>query len=528
MLINTVEIHTKVSLFITLCDLYRFFFVFLQQNLYDMCPILDLSVLNKPEARKKTPVEKLDEKFLDYLHLAENILKKEISDENRYDALCRLYEYIDCENGAYADDVDIGIANWDNGPIGIIERWKLLKQYNDDWQQGEVLKSFIATANKSINTGMNVTHFGGKTSIIWGWSWYDNGTYAAPTLIYALLDAIYCDLEYLRKQIKIIYGKEPPSLKTRKTKQEQQNMNKTEEYTSAKVPKWIQCPKMKVPPELLDSCLSEYLKRLCNVREQVAAEELSMRKPMTYWGYNDVLRQMLEENEGYLEYYEKISEVDYQLPKEAYNLKIIRCVDDLFWSDGAIRIDFRWRENPFVDNSALDKEHLWEVELFYVLWSILDREVRELYRDLSSLKKIDAEKDKPAVRKGKVGKTNTFHYSKTDDDSKVISIMEELKKLKWKNKKVYVIGLIDDSITNEEWLYAIKGEGNPIQRKLMWKAKFACRSFVEQYLDKDYDTAEKIFCLKDGKSIKNLKDSNLSKRQDICNEKTGEISKIIR
>ncbi len=36
MLINTVEIHTKVSLFITLCDLYRFFFVFLQQNLYEL------------------------------------------------------------------------------------------------------------------------------------------------------------------------------------------------------------------------------------------------------------------------------------------------------------------------------------------------------------------------------------------------------------------------------------------------------------------------------------------------------------
>lgn len=504
------------------------FFRIFAAKLFYMSPIVDLSEFNKPEAGKKTSVEKLDEKVLEYLHLAEKIVNEKISNEDRYNALCRLYEYIDCENGAYADDVEKGIAEWDNGPIGIIERWKLLKQYNDDWRQGEVLKSFLATVNNAINTVLKATRFGEKIDNIRGWSWYDDGTYSAPTLIYSLLDAIYCDLEYLRKQIRIIKGKEPPALKTHIKEQKKENMNVKEEKKGADVPQWVLAPKMKVPPELLGECLCEYLMRLGRIRDQVAVEELSMRKPMTYWGYNDVLKQMLDENEGYLEYYEKISEVDYQLPKEAYNLKIIRCVDDLFWSTSDLNIDLNWRKKPFVDYSELDKEHLWEVEFFYVLWSILDREVRELYRDLSSLKKIDAEKDKPAVRKGKVGKTNTFHYSKTDDDSKVISIMEELKKLKWKNKKVYVIGLIDDSITNEEWLYAIKGEGNPIQRKLMWKAKFACRSFVEQYLDKDYDTAEKIFCLKDGKAIKNLKDSNLSKRQDICNEKTGEISKIIR
>ncbi len=276
--------------------------VLLQQNLSDMSPFLDISVLDE-EARRKTPIDKLDEKVLDYLHLAENIVKKEIDDEKRYGQLCRLYEYIDGENGAYADDVEINIAEGNKGIIEIIERWRLLKRHHNDWQPGIVLECFLVKAKDAIG-GMSVDSGNGHTiEVIVGWSWYNNGTYAAPTLIYALLDAIYCDLEYLRKQIHIINGKEPPALKTRITEQKKENMNVTEEELRADVPKWIPSPNMKVPPEQLGECLSEYLKRLGNIREQVAAEELSMRKPTTYWGYNDVLKQMLEENEGYLDYY---------------------------------------------------------------------------------------------------------------------------------------------------------------------------------------------------------------------------------
>ena len=86
-------------------------------------------------------------------------------------------------------------------------------------------------------------------------------------------------------------------------------------------------------------------------------------------------------------------------------------------------------------------------------------------------------------------------------------------------------------VSDEEWLSVLKGPAYGRQapaRKIAWRAKYMCKSFVAQYLGSDYMTAEKVFCLSGGKEIKDLKFTNISKNSDVCDEQTGKIAVVIR
>ena len=117
------------------------------------------------------------------------------------------------------------------------------------------------------------------------------------------------------------------------------------------------------------------------------------------------------------------------------------------------------------------------------------------------------------------------------DDREVLAVLQGLKHLEWEYRKVRQVGVFEDEVSDEEWLAVLKGPayGWPAPtRKIAWRAKYMCKSFVAQYLGSDYTTAEKVFCLSGEKEIKDLKFTNISKNSDICDEQTGKIAVVIR
>lgn len=126
------------------------------------------------------------------------------------------------------------------------------------------------------------------------------------------------------------------------------------------------------------------------------------------------------------------------------------------------------------------------------------------------------------------------HFNLKASETLLLAILDGLKNAEWKYNRVKQKGLIVDNVTEDEWIYVFNGptRGRKVAtRKITWKAKYACASFVKQFLDSGYETAEKVFNLKDGNLIielKNLKNTKIDRNPEICDEHTGEIVKIIR
>jgi hypothetical protein len=170
------------------------------------------------------------------------------------------------------------------------------------------------------------------------------------------------------------------------------------------------------------------------------------------------------------------------------------------------------------------------------LWQLLVSETRTLYHRLELIQKIP-DNFKPAFAevldsRNADGLPITDHFTIDRPEEEILAVLEELKNAEWESHKVIKKGLVGD-ITKEEWLFVTTGKGEPLTRKLPWKLKYACKAFVQQYLKQDYKTAEKVFCIDDGrddnrKDIVDLRGANNNKRSDICNSKTGTIAKCIR
>lgn len=123
------------------------------------------------------------------------------------------------------------------------------------------------------------------------------------------------------------------------------------------------------------------------------------------------------------------------------------------------------------------------------------------------------------------------HFHVTRDNREVLAVLHGLEHMEWEYRKVRQVGVFDGEVSDEEWLAVLKGPAYSQQaptRKIAWRAKYMCKSFVAQYLGSDYTTAEKVFCLSGGKEIKDLKFTNISKNSDICDEHTGKIAALIR
>lgn len=120
------------------------------------------------------------------------------------------------------------------------------------------------------------------------------------------------------------------------------------------------------------------------------------------------------------------------------------------------------------------------------------------------------------------------HFNIKNSKDELLYMLKCLKNVEWKHNRLKEVGLVSNSITDDEWIYALKGGKILNKRKLPWKAKYACKAFVQQFLNSDYDIAEKVFCADNGTDFKDLKYCNSSKNKEVCNVKNGKIAQIIK
>ena len=123
------------------------------------------------------------------------------------------------------------------------------------------------------------------------------------------------------------------------------------------------------------------------------------------------------------------------------------------------------------------------------------------------------------------------HFRVQRSDDELLAILKGLKEVEWRNRNSRRVGVFAGEVTEEEWLAAMRGprDDSELKReKIAWEAKYVCKSFVAQYLDGNYELAERVFCLAGGKELKKLCDTNISKNKEMCDEVTGKIAQIIR
>ena len=123
------------------------------------------------------------------------------------------------------------------------------------------------------------------------------------------------------------------------------------------------------------------------------------------------------------------------------------------------------------------------------------------------------------------------HFRVQRSDEELLAILKGLKEVEWRNRNSRRVGVFAGEVTEEEWLAAMRGPRDDSElkrKKIAWEAKYVCKSFVAQYLDGNYELAERVFCLAGGKEIKKLCDTNISKNKEMCDEVTGKIAQIIR
>lgn len=127
--------------------------------------------------------------------------------------------------------------------------------------------------------------------------------------------------------------------------------------------------------------------------------------------------------------------------------------------------------------------------------------------------------------------THLPHFEVKASDEELLEILRGMKAVEWEYNRSKCVGFFDGDVSEEEWLSALKGaaEGRlDVRRKIPWRAKYVCKSFVAQYLEGNYELAEKVFCLAGGKDIKGLSSTNIYRKEVICDMKDGKIAKIIR
>ena len=123
------------------------------------------------------------------------------------------------------------------------------------------------------------------------------------------------------------------------------------------------------------------------------------------------------------------------------------------------------------------------------------------------------------------------HFNVQRSDEELLAILKGLKEVVWRNRNRKRVGVFASEVSEAEWLAAMRGpreEDEFKRKKIAWDAKYVCKAFVIQYLDSQYELAEQVFCLADGKELKCLHDTNISKNKEMCDESTGKIAHILR
>lgn len=153
------------------------------------------NVIYEFESRKATPLYELPAQLELYFTAAKDILK--IGDiGKRYQALGRLYDDIDKENGGYLDDSPKDCFNYAFSQE-LAEELGLIKP-NGKKSKVNVLKDYLQRVEKLITQGDDVTNIGGEATIIEGWDWNPvEGIFPAVVILEWLMISVRKEMRYL-------------------------------------------------------------------------------------------------------------------------------------------------------------------------------------------------------------------------------------------------------------------------------------------------------------------------------------------
>ncbi|MBO4751123.1 MAG: hypothetical protein J5526_00025 [Bacteroidales bacterium] len=223
----------------------------------------------------------------------------------------------------------------------------------------------------------------------------------------------------------------------------------------------------------------------------------------------------------------------------------VRIVDGMTYEDGA-ELDFAMFESIYFSDENFEEcteekggdVYFLTLALWYEVCMLRDKmrvcgiRFRSFEKDIATaLRKGHDERMKGSREKSFYTMTHLPHFEVESDESELLAILKGMKEVEWEYNKSKCIGFFDGEVSEEEWLSALKGvtDGRPeVRRKIPWRAKYVCKSFVSQYLGGNYELAEKVFCLSGGKDIKGLSSTNIYRKGEICDLKEGKIARIIR
>lgn len=156
-------------------------------------------VIHEFEARKTSSLSELPAQLESYLDTAKEML--EISDKGKqYQALGRLYDIIDKENGGYIDE-DLRLASDEIESDKLAENLGLIEPYGKR-KKTEILKRYLQRVKKLISEDEDITDIGDETTIVEGWSWDPvEGYYPAVVILEWLITAIRQEMRNLHRLV---------------------------------------------------------------------------------------------------------------------------------------------------------------------------------------------------------------------------------------------------------------------------------------------------------------------------------------
>lgn len=159
-------------------------------------------VIHEFEARKVTPLSELPSKLEFYFNTAWKILGID-DDGKKYQALGKLYDDIDKENGGYIDGAP-QLPSDDIESCILAKKLRLIEP-SGKRRETDVLKDYLQRVEKLINKGTDVTNIGGKVTIIEGWDWNPvEGKYPALVILEWLMIKIRREMRNLHRQMSYV------------------------------------------------------------------------------------------------------------------------------------------------------------------------------------------------------------------------------------------------------------------------------------------------------------------------------------
>lgn len=288
-------------------------------------------------------------------------------------------------------------------------------------------------------------------------------------------------------------------------------------------------------PEDLVLHLLWYVEQVQEILELSKEKGNEEGREIRYKGFNGVLKRIMEEKGRCLLKYKGIPLGQVMMEPGLFDFGEEEEYYSLDWLTKSLWYKTKYEDESYWSEKTTQGYYRGDLMLC-MLWFLLQDEVMNTYHLLEVIGRCP---DTPMISFQDVIEfyrdDDAFpHFNLNVPDFILLAIRSYLIETEWMNNRKEDVGLIPKDVTKDEWLSTFKGatENRPVAfRKIPWKSVQALKSFVELFLDNNYDLAEKVFCWVDKKGIiheiKNLHRINNTKNDALSTAKNGLIAQII-